>query len=79
MICIRGTDLAVAGSGEQGMDGLVRRAVYQGGGSRIEFVPARAPELVLHFEQTDPNPFEPGNTARLRIASGWLIPEEMAA
>lgn len=79
LICIRGTDLAVAGSGEQGMDGLVRRAVYQGGGSRIEFVPAGAPDLVLHFEQTDPNPFKPGNTARLRIASGWLIPEEMAA
>jgi iron(III) transport system ATP-binding protein len=75
-ICVRGSDLTAAQPGEPGMDGTVRRAVYKGGGARIEFVPAAAPDAALHFEQRDPNPFEPGATARLRIASGWLIPAE---
>jgi hypothetical protein len=29
----------------------------------------------LHFEQREPAALEAGTTARLRITSGWLIPE----
>jgi iron(III) transport system ATP-binding protein len=78
-ICVRGSDLAAAQPGEAGVDGAVRRAVYKGGGARIEFVPAAAPDTALHFDQRDPNPFDPGAAARLRIASGWLIPGETSA
>ena len=76
---MRASDLAAAGAAEQGVDGTVKRAVYKGGAARIEFVPAAWPDIALHFEQREPNPFEAGSTARLRIASGWLIPAESAA
>jgi iron(III) transport system ATP-binding protein len=78
-ICIRGPDLVSAQAGETGIDGTVRRAVYKGGAARIEFVPAAAPDVALHFEQREPSAFEAGATARLGIVSGWLIPEGPAA
>ncbi len=78
-ICVRGSDLAAARPNEPGIDGTVRRAVYKGGAARIEFVPTTAPDTALHFEQRDPNSFEPGAATRLRIVSGWLIPAESPA
>jgi iron(III) transport system ATP-binding protein len=77
-ICVRASDLVAAEAHEQGVDGSVKRAVYKGGAARIEFVPAAWPDVALHFEQREPNPFEAGSAARLRIASGWLIPAESA-
>jgi iron(III) transport system ATP-binding protein len=79
MICVRASDLVAAKPGETGIDGTVKRAVYKGGAARIEFVPAAAPDTTLHFEQAEPNLFEAGTAARLRIASGWLIPADGAA
>jgi iron(III) transport system ATP-binding protein len=73
-ICIRSPDLVPAQADEPGIDGTVRRAVYKGGAARIEFAPASAPDMALHFEQREPAVLEAGTTARLRIASGWLIP-----
>ena len=73
-ICVRASDLEAAAPGEAGFDGVVKRAVYKGGTARIEFSPAADPDIALHFEQPDPNPFEAGSRARMRIVSGWLIP-----
>ena len=78
-ICIRGPDLIPAQAGEAGIDGTVRRAVYKGGAARIEFAPTAEPNSALHFEQREPGVFEAGAAARLRIVSGWLIPEGPAA
>ena len=67
-------ELADNGYARFTMDGVVKRAVYKGGTARIEFSPAADPDIALHFEQPDPNPFEAGSRARMRIVSGWLIP-----
>ncbi len=77
-ICVRASDIVPAAPGEAGFDGTVKRAVYKGGSARIEFAPVVSPELALHFDQPDPVPFEAGAAARLRIASGWLIPDGSA-
>ncbi|WP_395446368.1 ABC transporter ATP-binding protein (plasmid) [Aminobacter sp. UC22_36] len=78
-ICCRAPEISAAAAGEPGIDGTVRRAVYKGGVARIEFAPDADPSVTLHFEQPDPNPFEAGAKARVRIASGWLIPGGAAA
>ncbi|MEO3388365.1 ABC transporter ATP-binding protein [Mesorhizobium sp. CAU 1741] len=75
-ICCRASDLAPASGDEPGLDGTVKRAVYKGGETRIEFAPAADPHLNMHFELPDPNQFVEGKQARLRISSGWLIPAE---
>ncbi|TPI33490.1 ABC transporter ATP-binding protein [Mesorhizobium sp. B3-2-1] len=72
-ICCRSADIELS-TDASGFDGLVKRAVYQGGAARIEFTPAAGPDLTLHFEQPDPVVLENGSQARLRIKSGWLIP-----
>jgi iron(III) transport system ATP-binding protein len=69
-------DIEAGGPAEPGFDALIKRAVYQGGKARIEFSPLANPELDLHFEQPDPNSFESGAKARMRLKSGWLIPGE---
>src|SRR5690606_8970797 len=48
-ICCRASDIAPAAAGEAGLDGTVKRAVYKGGETRIEFVPAFDPQAELHF------------------------------
>ena len=78
-ICCRASDLEMAAPGEDGLDGVVKRAVYKGGVTRVEFSPAADPAVHLHFEQPDPNSFVEGTQARIRIRSGWLIPAEGAA
>ena len=76
-ICCRADDIVYAGEGG-GIDGTVKRAVYQGGAARIEFSPAAAPELNLHFEQREPVTLQAGQNACVRIKSGWVIPAEGA-
>jgi iron(III) transport system ATP-binding protein len=78
-ICCRAQDMEMAAAGEPGLDGTVIRAVYKGGSTRIEFAPAADPTVHLHFELPDPNPFQEGAQARIRIRSGWLIPSGAAS
>ncbi len=73
-ICIRSTDLEVAGKGEAGFDATVTRAIYKGGAVRVELSPTLQPDLHLHVERPEPGSFEPGSHVRLKITSGWLIP-----
>ena len=75
-ICCRASDIEAGAPSEPGFDALIKRAVYQGGKARIEFSPLAHPELDLHFEQPDPNSFDSGAKARMRLKSGWLIPGE---
>ncbi|WP_173931901.1 ABC transporter ATP-binding protein [Chelativorans sp. Marseille-P2723] len=78
LICCRSADIEPAAPGEPGFEGTVTRSVYRGGVGRIEVAPTDAPDCSLHFDQKEPVTLEPGMTARLRIGSGWLIPEENA-
>ena len=78
-ICCRSADLELTASTEPGFDGIIKRAIYQGGVLRLEFVPASDPELVLHFERPDTVSLESGAAARMSLTSGWLIPASGAA
>lgn len=78
-ICIRSPDIEIAQANEAGFDGIVKRAVYKGGTARIEFAPAANPDLGLHFDQPEPVQLENGAPLRVRITSGWLIPNGAAA
>ena len=73
-ICCRASDIELAAAGEPGLAGTVKRAVYKGGATRVEFAPAADPAAHIHFEQPDPNPYVEGTETRIRIRSGWLIP-----
>lgn len=73
-ICIRSNDLSLVETGGTAI--RVKRAVYQGGGSRIEAVPVTNPELNLHFDVPDPSHLEEGQQAQVTISSGWVIPQE---
>ena len=74
-ICCRASDFAAVGPDEPGIDGVVVRAVYKGGTTRVEFSALADPAVHLHFEQPDPSTFAEGAQARIGIRSGWLIPE----
>lgn len=78
-ICCRAPEISATAVGEVGIDGVIKRAVYKGGVARIEFAPDADPSVTLHFEQPDPNPYEAGARARVRISTGWLIPNGGAA
>ena len=71
-ICVREDDLELVKQG--GFAIRVKRAVYQGGGSRIEAVAEQAPELNLHFSLTDPARLVADEQAWLIIRSGWVLP-----
>ncbi|MGH6761090.1 MAG: ABC transporter ATP-binding protein [Phyllobacterium sp.] len=72
-ICVRGPDLEIVAEG--GFAVHVRRAIYRGGGARIEAHPMDRPDISLHFDVSDPVQLEEGSQARLRIKSGWVIPQ----
>ncbi|MEZ5868428.1 MAG: ABC transporter ATP-binding protein [Defluviimonas denitrificans] len=75
VVCCRAEDVRPAKDNEPGFDGTIKRVVYQGGVARIDFAPAAAPDLNIHFVQPDPQPFAAGDSARLCFTGGWLIPE----
>ena len=77
-ICCRADDIEYVSDGREGIDGTVKRVVYQGGAARIELSPLMAPNLDLHFQQREPVTLQPGQTARVRIKSGWMIPPDGA-
>jgi iron(III) transport system ATP-binding protein len=77
-ICIRASDLEIAGKGEQGFEAIVTRTIYKGGAVRVELSPVLDPNLSLHVERPEQASFEAGSQVRLKIVSGWLIPHGTA-
>ena len=77
-ICIRSSDLEIVDDKGGGFDGTVVRIIYKGGTARIEFAPASDADTHLHFDQSEPIGLDSGSAIRMRIKSGWLIPNEPA-
>lgn len=79
LACFRPEMVRIVKCDEPGFDGKIRRVVYQGGLARIEFAPDVAPNLTVHFVQSDPVTLEPRQATRLAFGEGWLIPAECSA
>jgi len=79
LACFRPEMVRIVKRDEPGFDGKIGRVVYQGGLARIEFAPDVAPNLTVHFVQSDPVTLEPRQAARLAFAEGWLIPAKCGA
>ncbi len=73
-VCLRSADLNVSATGGVGVH--VKRAVYRGGGSRIEAHPVGRPDLELGFDLADPVTLAEGSAAHLTFTGGWVIPAE---
>ncbi len=78
-LCCRSPELETVGPNEEGIPVAIKRVVYQGGSARVELSPVERPDLNLHLEQADPVTLEAGVEARVRIKSGWVIPEAGSA
>lgn len=74
-LCSRSPELETVGPNDDGIPVVIKRVVYQGGCARVELSPIERPDLNLHLEQADPVTLEAGTEARVRIRTGWLIPE----
>lgn len=72
-VCIRSSDIEVVE--KDGIAIIVKRVIYRGGGARIEAFPASRPDLQLTFDIPDPVALSEGETANIRICSGWIIPQ----
>jgi iron(III) transport system ATP-binding protein len=71
-VLLRPEDLALS-SGE-GIAATVKRTIYQGAENAIELSPAAAPaERLLWFAPPMASPKQ-GETVRLRVSDGWVIP-----
>lgn len=75
-ICVRPADLEVVADG--GFAAEIKRVIYRGGGARIEAFPVAQPDVHLHFDMPDPVSLEEGSQTRIRIKSGWVIPQEQS-
>jgi iron(III) transport system ATP-binding protein len=78
-VCIRSSDLEIAGKSDAGFDAAVTRAIYKGGAVRVELSPTLDPDQHLHVERPEPGSFEAGSQIRLKIVSGWVIPNGKTA
>ncbi|MGH7002511.1 MAG: ABC transporter ATP-binding protein [Alphaproteobacteria bacterium] len=76
-VCIRAADIDLAPGG--GIAVTVKRAIYRGGGLRIEAIAQGFEAADLHFDLADPRGLDEGETAAIAIRSGWVIPQEAAA
>ena len=72
-VCIRSSDIEIVDEG--GIAITVKRAVYRGGGARIEATPDIRPDLHLSFDVADPVSLSEGQAVSICIKSGWVIPE----
>lgn len=72
-VCIRSSDIEVVD--KDGIAITVKRVIYRGGGARIDAFPVSSPELQLTFDVPDPVSLSEGETAQIRINSGWVIPQ----
>ncbi|MFD1881561.1 ABC transporter ATP-binding protein [Paracoccus pacificus] len=76
-VCLRSHDIVVSDDGG-GSEVLVTRAVYRGGGSRIEAHPVGQPELELVFDLDDDRRVKAGDRIALRVIGGWVLPPDPA-
>ena len=72
-VCIRSSDIEVVD--KDGIAITVKRVIYRGGGARIDAFPVSSPDLQLTFDVPDPVSLAEGETAHIRITSGWVIPQ----
>ncbi len=76
-ICIRSRDIELADG--NGVPLTVTRAIYRGGGVRVEARPDADPALELTFDLPfdliDGKPVAEGAPLHIRIRTGWVIPE----
>jgi iron(III) transport system ATP-binding protein len=71
-LCLRPSGLALSGDG---LPARVTRLVYRGGRFRAEARPDAAPEVRLAFDLPEPSPVDVGDTVRIGVRDGWILPE----
>jgi len=74
-ICLRPGNLALAAPGLPAIEARVSRVVYQGGYFRIEAAAEIASEEILRLDVAEPSTIRVGDTVRLAVIDGWLLPE----
>jgi len=77
-LCLRARDIGLAAAGQDGLAAVVERLSYQGGHFRLEARPACAGDILLHLDANEPAPAAPGDTVRIAIHDGWVIPDAEA-
>ena len=75
-LCLRARDIGLAGEG--GLAATVERLSYQGGFFRMEARPAADQDIVLHLDAAEPALAQAGETIRIAISDGWVIPESLS-
>lgn len=73
-LCLRSANLSFETGGE-GLEGTVRRMVYQGGYFRVEVQVTAAPNMTLALDVPEPTALTPGSTIYISITDGWVVPE----
>ncbi|HWK47266.1 MAG TPA: ABC transporter ATP-binding protein [Stellaceae bacterium] len=74
LLCVRPEDLALVGADEAGIAAVCRRALYQGGGYLIELDVEAWPDLTLPLVVPPGIVLRMGESLRLTIRDGWVIP-----
>ena len=72
-ICLRPEDLALSPDG--GIRGRAVRITYRGGVTAVEIVPEAEPAARLQLHLSDQRVPAKGDTLRLTLQDGWVIPE----
>lgn len=73
-VCIRSADIRPTENG--GIPVTVKRAIYRGGGWRIEAIAQGHADQELRFDLADPVRLEEAAMIAVAIKSGWVIPQE---
>jgi iron(III) transport system ATP-binding protein len=76
-VCLRPRNLRLAAAGEAALEARVLHAVYRGGAYRIEADAAFAPGETLRLDVAEPTGIRVGDTVRIAITDGWLLPESV--
>lgn len=66
------------GNAENTISGRATRMVYRGGYIQLDVAPDAAPHARLSLNVAEPSGLNPGDPVSVRIADGWVIPEEAA-
>ena len=71
-ICIRSNDIEL--TRDNGIELIADRAIYRGGGLRVEAHLVADPSIELSFDVADTQAIAQGALLHIRIKSGWVIP-----